>query len=121
HRLQRTPLCYPDEAGPPGAGPHPNREWEVRHRAFHRALIANCGSRWLLHFCDELMDQAERYRYISMTNTYPRRNSNEEHRLILEAALAGDAGLACARLVEQYQLTLVLYEEQVAASAGGAA
>ena len=118
YRLQRTPPRYASEAaaGRPG-GPHINAEWEARHRAFHQALIANCGSRPLLHFCDELMDQAERYRYISMTNTYPRRDSNEEHRLILEAALMGDGPLACRRLSDQYVLTLTLYEDHVASAA----
>lgn len=117
HRLRRTPLRYPDEVEAAG-GPGDNSEWEARHRAFHRALISNCGSGWLLHFCDELMDQVERFRYISMTNTYPRRQADEEHRQILEAALAGDAALATSRLVAQYQLTLRLFEEHVASAAG---
>lgn len=117
YRLQRTPPRYAGEAVSGRGAPHINAEWEVRHRAFHRALIANCGSRPLLHFCDELMDQAERYRYISMTNTHPRRDSNEEHRLILEAALLGDAPLACCRLSDQYALTLRLYEDHIASTA----
>lgn len=117
YRLQRTPPRYAGEAVAGPGAPHINAEWEARHRAFHRALVANCGSRPLLHFCDELMDQTERYRYISMTNTHPRRNSDEEHRLILEAALAGDVPLACRRLGDQYALTLTLYEEHVASAA----
>ena len=60
------------------------------------------------------MDQVERYRYISMTTTYPRRDSNEEHRLIMEATIDGDVETACERLVAQYQLTLKLLEEQSA-------
>lgn len=40
-------------------------EWTIEHRNFHRALIANCGSHWLLEFCDQLADQAERYIYVS--------------------------------------------------------
>jgi GntR family transcriptional regulator, carbon starvation induced regulator len=116
HRLRRTPLRYADEVDR-GGGPGDNAEWEARHRAFHRALISNCGSGWLLHFCDELMDQVERFRYISMTNTYPRRDADEEHRLIAEAALAGDAPLATGRLVAQYRLTLRLFEEHVASAA----
>lgn len=113
YRLRRTPLRYAEQAAEAGG----NAEWEARHRTFHRTLISNCGSGWLLHFCDELMDQVERYRYISLTNTYPRRNSDEEHRLIVEAALSGDAPRACRRLVSQYQLTLRLFEEHVAEAA----
>ena len=119
HRLRRTPIRYADEVGDAN-GPRDNFAWEARHRAFHRALISNCGSGWLLHFCDELMDQVEPFRYISMTNTYPRRDADNEHQRILEAALAGDAPLAAERLVAQYQLTLRLFEEHVASAAGSA-
>lgn len=106
HRLSRTPFQVPPESR------EANLTWESRHRVFHEALISNCGSRWLLRFCGELMDQVERYRYISMTTTYPRRDSNEEHRLIMEATLDGDAETACERLTAQYRLTLKLLEEQ---------
>lgn len=107
HRLSRTPFKAPQQDGQAE-----NHEWEARHRVFHESLISNCGSSWLLKFCGELMDQVERYRYISMTTTYPRRDSNEEHRLIMEATLDGDAPTATERLVSQYQLTLKLLEEQ---------
>ena len=76
------------------------------------------GLQWLLHFCDELMDQVERYRYISMTNTDPRRDPNEEHRLIADAALTCDARLAAERPTAQYRLTLELIEEHLQTVAG---
>lgn len=107
HRLSRTPFHSPAK------NRADNSPWEARHRVFHEALISNCGSEWLLKFCGELMDQVERYRYISMTATYPRRDSNEEHRLIMDATLNGDDALACERLVAQYELTLKLLEDQV--------
>jgi GntR family carbon starvation induced transcriptional regulator len=105
HRLSRTRIQTPEEGGD-------NTEWEVKHRAFHNALISACGSSWLINFCNEMMDHAERYRYISMSG-YPRRDSVEEHRLIMDAALDGDAERAKQRLVEQYQLTLKHLEEQI--------
>ncbi|TKT77322.1 GntR family transcriptional regulator [Aquamicrobium sp. LC103] len=105
HRLSRTRIRLPEEGGD-------NSEWEVRHRAFHNALIAACGSSWLIGFCNEMMDHAERYRYVSMTTTYPRRDSDEEHRLIMEAALDGDVELAKQRLTDQYKLTLRHLEEE---------
>lgn len=111
HRLLRTPFLF----GADAREADDNREWEVRHRQFHHALISNCGSVWLLRFCEELMDQAERYRYISDTNTYPRRDSEQEHRLIAEAALNGNAEAAVNHLVAQYDLTLELYEAKVLA------
>ncbi len=111
HRLMRTPFLF----GADARDAEDNREWEIRHRQFHRALISNCGSPWLLRFCEELMDQAERYRYISDTNTYPRRDSDQEHRLIADAALNGDAEAAVGHLVAQYELTFDLYEAKVRA------
>ncbi|TYR33206.1 GntR family transcriptional regulator [Mesorhizobium microcysteis] len=107
HRLSRTRIQTPEEGGD-------NTEWEIKHRAFHNALIGACGSFWLIKFCNEMMDQAERYRYISMSG-YPRRDSVEEHRLIMEAALDGDAELAKQRLFDQYNLTLKHLEAQIEA------
>jgi GntR family carbon starvation induced transcriptional regulator len=109
HRLLRTPFAD----GAQLDVNVDNSAWEARHRQFHLALIATCGSRWLLRFCEELMDQAERYRYISDIRSYPRRDSETEHRLIADAAIAGDVELAVERLSSQYELTLQLYASQV--------
>ncbi|MDB5623689.1 MAG: hypothetical protein JWR39_2252 [Devosia sp.] len=105
HRLVRTRVRLPEEGGD-------NSEWEVKHRAFHNALIAACGSSWLMRFCNDMMDHAERYRYIVMVS-YPRRDTAEEHRLMMEAALDGEAELAKQRLIAQYELTLRLIEQQI--------
>jgi DNA-binding GntR family transcriptional regulator len=101
HRLSRTPIRMPAEGGD-------NSEWEAKHRAFHNALIAACGSNWLIRFCNEMMDHAERYRYISMVGA--RRDSVAEHRRIMEAAIDGDAEAAKRELIAQYMLTLELME-----------
>lgn len=107
HRLSRTKVRLPEDGGD-------NSEWEIKHRAFHNALIAACGSSLLINFCNEMMDHAERYRYISMViATTPRRDSNEEHRLIMEATIDGNVELAKAHLVAQYLKTLQLLEEQL--------
>jgi len=113
HRLSRTSwsLHSDEQAGRPVGNP----EWEQRHRAFHLALIANCGSRWLIGFCEDLMYQAERYRYIAVSSTYPNRITNDEHRGIMEAAIDGDAALAVQRLKDHYQLTLMIIENQIQA------
>jgi len=110
HRLQNTPIQY-FEYTEPGMQPPDNNLWEERHRNYHRALIANCGSRHLLRFADELMVLSERYRFISMANSYPRRRSVDEHQTIVDAALAGDTDKAVAALQGQYLLTLTIYEE----------
>ncbi len=75
-------------------------EWERRNRAFHAALEGACNSPWLLHMCELLYDQSERYRrnFIAYPKIAPR--IYEEHRLIMEAALARDAKTACRILAE---------------------
>lgn len=112
HKLRQTPIHFFDGSDP-GQSPPDNSLWEERHRIYHRALIANCGSRHLLHFADDLMLLAERYRYISMANSYPRRRSMDEHQAIADAALSGDAEKAVELLHSQYILTLKVYEELI--------
>jgi GntR family carbon starvation induced transcriptional regulator len=110
HHLRNTPIHYYEHTEP-GMPPPDNTHWEERHRTFHRALIANCGSRHLLRFADELMLLGERYRFISMANSYPRRRSVDEHQAIVDAALAGDTKRAVEALQGQYLMTLTIYEE----------
>jgi GntR family carbon starvation induced transcriptional regulator len=112
HRLSRTPWS------PEGALAG-NPEWEARHRAFHVALISACGSSWLIAFCQDLMDHAERYRHIAMAATYPTRLGNDEHRQIMDAALDGDAARARGLLVEHYMRTLSIIETQAGRTGEG--
>lgn len=98
HRLERTDFNLDDGS--------PNPKWEERHRAFHLALIANCGSSWLLSFCDHLMFQATRARYLAVSNSpEPGRLRNDEHRALMEATLAREADRAVALLKEHYGRT----------------
>lgn len=99
HRLSKTPRSLRldhFEANP---------DWEQRHRAFHRALIAGCGSRWLIGFCEQLADQLYRYRQLSVQKTFPDRPVQDEHDTLLEAITAGNADLAVSLLTEHYQKT----------------
>lgn len=75
-------------------------EWERRNRAFHAALEAACNSPWLLHMCELLYDQSERYRrnFVAYPKIQPR--IYEEHRAIMEAALERDAKTACRVLAD---------------------
>jgi DNA-binding GntR family transcriptional regulator len=99
HRLARIPRS----ASP--AEYHENPEWELLHRGFHRSLIAGCRSRWLLAFCDQLADQAYRYRQLAIQRIYPRRKEKNEHEAIAQAVFRHDADAAVALLTEHYQLT----------------
>lgn len=79
---------------------------EVAHRAFHRSLIAACDSQWMLSFCEQLFDAADRYRFISRRQPVHDASRFDEHRLIMEAALARDADKAVALLTQHINYTL---------------
>ncbi len=104
HRLSRTSRRLM-----PGDGREASEEWDIRHKEFHMQLIDRCGSSWLLNFCATMMDQAARYRNISMnihSSQARREGALAEHQAILDAVLAHDAPLACRLLGEHYQATL---------------
>lgn len=73
-----------------------NPEWEARHRTYHLALIAACGSRWLIDFYAMLLDRNARYRYLAFADASAPRDAAAEHRAITEAVLARDADRAVA-------------------------
>jgi DNA-binding GntR family transcriptional regulator len=69
--------------------------WERANAAFHEALVAACGSRWLLRVRGQLNDQYARFRRASIGRDRVRRDLAAEHAAIAEAALARDAGKVC--------------------------
>lgn len=77
-------------------------EWEQRNRAFHRALESGCESPWLLYFCEILYDQLERYRRLFVVYTGMSQAIADEHREIMELALARDTR-ACEVLKQHFQ------------------
>lgn len=99
HRLSKTPRSlsakHYDE----------NPAWEKLHRAFHMALVEHCGSRWLLAFCEQLYDQAYRYRQLAVKRAYKQRDELAEHRALVDAIVAADADAACAALEAHYTRT----------------
>ena len=99
HRLARTPRSLSDSRF------EDNPEWEPLHRAFHRALINGCGSRWLLSFCEQLADQHHRYRRLSAPLAFAKRGVKTEHQQLLEAALAGRTDEAVALLCQHFERT----------------
>jgi len=88
-----------------------NPEWERRHAEFHRVMISACGSRWMLAFCDQLRDQADRYRQLAASTSFRQRNVGDEHRAIMDAAINGDADRAVELLKTHYGRTLDLIDE----------
>jgi len=104
HWLARTQRQLPNDSSR-----ETSEEWESRHKDFHMLLLDRCGSSWLLDFCSTLMDQAVRYRNLSM-NTNPNKQRREgasaEHSAILDAVLDHDTVRACSLLDEHYRVTL---------------
>lgn len=84
---------------------HWNEEWTLRHKAFHMALVSAAGSVRLIATCSSLFDQAERYRRFSARNRIKPRNTQDEHRRLMEAAIGRQAELAVALLKEHLTLT----------------
>lgn len=100
HRLSRLPRWLGE--GTATANP----EWESAHRAFHRALIDACGSRWLVGFCEHLFDVSDRYRHMAQWGAVSR--VKDEHRQIMEAAVARDTDRAVELLNRHFQRTAEL-------------
>lgn len=99
HRLARVPRSLSAERF------EDNPDWEPLHRAFHRALISGCGSRWLLAFCDQLADQYHRYRRLSAPRAFTTRGVAGEHQQLLEAAIGGRANEAVDLLRQHFERT----------------
>lgn len=78
--------------------------WDARHKAFHAAIAAGCGSLHLLQVRAALFDQAERYRHLWLQQTVFSEQAlqakRQEHSELVEAILARDAARASAFMRE---------------------
>lgn len=73
------------------------------------ALLAACGSDWLLEFFERLYAATERYRIPALMAAGPqKRDIDAEHGQIAEAVLARDVAKAEALLREHYLRTAAL-------------
>jgi GntR family carbon starvation induced transcriptional regulator len=103
HRLSRTPRAASAD----------NRtrspEWEEVHRRFHSALVAGCGSQWIVNISGQLFEAGERYRHVARL-AGKSRVKEDEHKAITDAALAHNADLATSLLAAHYQRTAELAE-----------
>jgi DNA-binding GntR family transcriptional regulator len=114
HRLARLPRFTPGE--PPAANP----AWEAAHAAFHEAILAACGSDWLIGFCRQLFNAAERYRHIARFSAANERApaALDEHRAIMEATVAREADRAVELLVAHFDRTAAIVRRALAAQGG---
>jgi DNA-binding GntR family transcriptional regulator len=83
HRLSKVPRYLENT---PSADLNP--AWDTPHRAFHSALIAGCPSKWIKEYCEQLFDQADRYRNLSRSIVMRKRSDIDEHRALMDLTLA---------------------------------
>ncbi len=102
HRLSRIPRSIDPEKF------EQNPLWEQHHRAFHQALIGGCRSPVLQGFCEQLHDQAYRYRQLAARKAYKHRNEQDEHQAIFDAVMNNDLPRTKQLLTAHYELTAAI-------------
>ncbi|UUX97244.1 GntR family transcriptional regulator [Aquabacterium sp. J223] len=103
HRLMRSPRSTDPDSF------EENAEWEALHRGFHRTLLSGCGSPLLLGICEQLYDQAYRYRKLVAPKAYKQRNEGDEHRAVFNAVMARRLDDAKRLLGDHYRTTADLF------------
>lgn len=106
HRLARQPM--PTDASPA----EDILTWDLRHRAFHDALIAACDSPWLIRLRSQLVDHLERYVRARLFNQPGNLAASplggaqpDEHEAIMKAVLERDVMEATALLDRHIEQT----------------
>lgn len=74
------------------------------HSALHAVLLSWCPSPWMLRFTTQLADASRLFQITSLDAGPRRRHPVEEHKAIVDAALAGDID-ACVALHERHLRT----------------
>jgi GntR family carbon starvation induced transcriptional regulator len=83
-----------------------NDDYLVRHREFHMAILAPCGSRWLLELSARLFDWTERYQNLALRgDAVGSRDVAAEHDRLAKAILARDAPSAIHLFNEHVRAT----------------
>ncbi len=68
------------------------------HAGFHRALLSNCDSGWLLRMATMMADRAGLLISVGLATRPDGYNTADRHRKLKELAIAGDAGAAADEL-----------------------
>lgn len=102
HRLRRS-LDRNPETMREGAA-----EFDALHKAFHRSLLAACGSERLLRLHDDLYLQAYRYRRVMMNRFESHSWFIEEHQALADVIIARNVDAAVARLAAHLNHTLLV-------------
>jgi DNA-binding GntR family transcriptional regulator len=88
-----------------------NEAWTFMHGRFHAALVGACGLEWLMRFRNQLYEQSERYRRMAVAIKSTGRDIDEEHRIIVEAVLSGDADQATTEMARHIERTTAAIAE----------
>jgi len=96
HRLANTQVLDP------AAPDRLNEAYVEAHSAFHAALIGACDSPMLMEMRQSLHDASELYRRLAYLTQRGQKDTAQEHRLLMEAALSRDAGKSTALLAKHY-------------------
>lgn len=83
--------------------------WNDEHDAFHRALIAACGSARAIEMQRRLADQHRRYRIALMDKNMKRQEIIDEHRAVADAAVRGNVDEAVFLLERNLRTTTDFY------------
>lgn len=87
--------------------------WNREHDAFHRALVAACGSPRAMELQERLEAEHRRYRVALIGNGLPGDLIVAEHKALAEAVLARDADRAQALLARHMRITSDFYADQL--------
>jgi GntR family transcriptional regulator, carbon starvation induced regulator len=115
HRLHRIPVSVAGDVS--SLSP----SWAAAHTTFHAALAAGCDSPWMLTLRAMLYAQSERYRHLSVALAREDRDVDAEHKGILDACLARDAGRACGLIEDHLTRTsdILLTSQRLREGPGG--
>lgn len=83
-------------------------EFDALHKAFHRSLLAACGSERLLRLHDDLYLQAYRYRRVMMSSFENHQWFLDEHQALADIAIARRTEEAVKRLAAHLNHTLLI-------------
>jgi DNA-binding GntR family transcriptional regulator len=102
HRLSRAPRYGAEQTDKFVFDP----AWEDAHRAFHRSLVAACGSSWLVEADEHLFDAADRYRHLARRSALSGTPARpDQHQAIMQAVLDRNTPEATALIQAHYQRT----------------
>jgi GntR family transcriptional regulator, carbon starvation induced regulator len=88
--------------------------WERANTAFHHAMVAACGSEWILRIRAMLNDQYARFRRAAVGLHRDERDLALEHAAIADAVLARNVELACRLTERHYRATEAAFDNRPA-------